>query len=170
MNHTTNYNLSQYEATDRVTRTAFNSDNAAIDAALKTVANAAAAAQSTAAAAQSTAATAQSTAATAQSTAATAPKIAFGSYSGTGTYGSWQSLNIGFAAKLVIVNQNKPAGTQDQTFLMMLRPNTNPSSPYAGSGDTIVSWDSTSVRWYNGESAYYQRNQSGRTYYWVAIG
>ena len=58
MQHTTNYNLSQYDATDRVTRDAFNADNFAIDAALKSVSDAAASAQSTASAAQSAAATA----------------------------------------------------------------------------------------------------------------
>ena len=34
-NHTTNYNLNQWEATDKVLRTEFNEDNAKIDAALK---------------------------------------------------------------------------------------------------------------------------------------
>ena len=34
-NHTTNYNLNQWEATDKVLRTEFNADNAKIDAALK---------------------------------------------------------------------------------------------------------------------------------------
>ena len=33
-NHTTNYNLNQWEATDKVLRTEFNEDNAKIDAAL----------------------------------------------------------------------------------------------------------------------------------------
>ena len=41
MNHTTNYNLNQWEADDRVTREDFNADNAAIDAALKTIADSA---------------------------------------------------------------------------------------------------------------------------------
>ena len=41
MNHTTNYNLNQWEAGDRVTRDDFNADNAAIDAALKTIADSA---------------------------------------------------------------------------------------------------------------------------------
>ena len=40
MNKTTNYNLNQWEATDVVKREDFNADNAAIDAALKTVADA----------------------------------------------------------------------------------------------------------------------------------
>ena len=42
-NHTTNYNLNQWEATDKVLRTEFNADNAKIDAALKTNADAIAA-------------------------------------------------------------------------------------------------------------------------------
>lgn len=37
MNHTTNYNLSQWEATDKVQRVDFNADNAKIDAAIKAV-------------------------------------------------------------------------------------------------------------------------------------
>ena len=36
-NHTTNYNLCQWEATDQVLRTDFNEDNAKIDAALATI-------------------------------------------------------------------------------------------------------------------------------------
>ena len=42
MTKTTNYNLNQWEAEDVVRREDFNADNAAIDAALKTVADAAA--------------------------------------------------------------------------------------------------------------------------------
>ena len=37
MNHTPNYNLSQWEAEDKVLRTDFNADNAKIDAAIKAV-------------------------------------------------------------------------------------------------------------------------------------
>ncbi|USF26962.1 hypothetical protein N510_001895 [Firmicutes bacterium ASF500] len=37
MNHTSNYNLCQFEETDRVRRTDFNEDNAKIDAAVKAV-------------------------------------------------------------------------------------------------------------------------------------
>ena len=49
-NHTTNYNLNQWEATDKVLRTEFNEDNSKIDAALK--ANADAIAANTAAVAE----------------------------------------------------------------------------------------------------------------------
>ena len=43
MTRTPNYDLSQYEAEDRVTRESFNADNAAVDTALKAVADAASA-------------------------------------------------------------------------------------------------------------------------------
>ena len=46
-NHTTNYNLNQWEATDKVLRTEFNEDNAKIDAALKANADALAALEDT---------------------------------------------------------------------------------------------------------------------------
>ena len=72
MNHTTNYNLNQWEDGDRVTRADFNADNAKIDSAIKVAANAAATAQSTANSAKSNAATAQSTANSAASAAAAA--------------------------------------------------------------------------------------------------
>ena len=39
MQKTTNYNLNQWDATDRVTRADFNADNAAIDAALAGLGN-----------------------------------------------------------------------------------------------------------------------------------
>ena len=39
-NHTTNYDLNQWEGTDKVLRTEFNADNAKIDAALKANADA----------------------------------------------------------------------------------------------------------------------------------
>ena len=38
-NHTTNYNLNQWEAADKVLRTEFNADNSKIDAALKNLSN-----------------------------------------------------------------------------------------------------------------------------------
>ena len=46
-NHTTNYQLNQWEATDQVLRTDFNEDNAKIDAALKANADAIAALEAT---------------------------------------------------------------------------------------------------------------------------
>ena len=65
MQHTTNYNLNQWEDADRVTRADVNADNAAVDAALKTVSDAAETAQGAAETAQATAAAAAAAAANA---------------------------------------------------------------------------------------------------------
>ena len=83
MNHTTNYQLNQWEATDRVTRADFNADNAAIDTALKTVADAAAAAQSA---------------------ASGAPKLAAGTYApGTLSAGTRYNVTVGFRPRAVLI-------------------------------------------------------------------
>lgn len=81
MKYTTNYSLSQYDATDRVTRSTFNSDNSKIDTAIKNAATAAATAQSTANSAQSAAAAAQSTA---NSAVSATVRFVTGSYTGNG--------------------------------------------------------------------------------------
>lgn len=94
MKYTTNYSLSQYDATDRVTRSTFNSDNSKIDAAIKNAANAAATAQSTAN-------TAASAAATAQTAANGKSAIVVGTYTGNGA--ASQYISLGFAPKAVLV-------------------------------------------------------------------
>lgn len=81
MKKTTNYKLSQYDATDRVTRSTFNADNLAIDTAIKAAATAAANAQSTANIAKTNAETALAAA-----QAAGRLRIETGTYTGTGTY------------------------------------------------------------------------------------
>ena len=73
MDHTTNYNLNQWEAMDRVTRADFNADNSKIDAALKTVADA----------------------------AAGGAQIACGAYTGDGT--ADRVISLGFTPRMVFV-------------------------------------------------------------------
>ena len=75
MQHTTNYQLNQWEAGDVVRRADFNADNAAIDAALKTIAD-----------------------------ASGAPYVT-GTYCGTGQYGQSNpiKLTLGFRPKAVLI-------------------------------------------------------------------
>ena len=73
MQHTTNYNLNQWEDGDVVRREDFNADNAAIDAALKSVSDA----------------------------AANAPEIVIGYYVGNGN--ASQNINLGRKPKAVLV-------------------------------------------------------------------
>lgn len=80
-NHTKNYNLCQWEATDTVVHTDFNEDNQKLDAAL----------------AQENAAWKEAVAAV----TATVPKIAMGTYTGNGAASRTISLN--FTPKAVFV-------------------------------------------------------------------
>ena len=73
MQHTTNYNLNQWEDGDVVRREDFNADNAAIDAALKSVSDA----------------------------IATKAEIVFGTYTGDGN--ASQTINLGRKPRIVLV-------------------------------------------------------------------
>lgn len=86
-NHTSNYNLNQWEPEDKVIRTEFNEDNQKIDAALGELANQLASKVDKAAL---------------DAVAATVPKIAVGTYTGNG--GQKRTIQIGFTPKAVFVN------------------------------------------------------------------
>ena len=73
MQHTTNYNLNQWEAGDRVTRADFNADNAKIDAALKAH----------------------------DTVLASCARVMFGTYNGD--YREPRTINLGFTPKAVIL-------------------------------------------------------------------
>lgn len=102
-------------------------------------------------------------------------KIATGSYTGTGTYGSSNpnSLTFDFEPKVLfiapITNQSGPLNFQSVFWKGMT------SFPtYIGSADTgmsvVVSWGTT-VSWYtNGSYANRQLNDSGTSYAYIAIG
>ena len=91
MTHTTNYNLNKFEATDRVTRDGFNDNADAIDAALKSVSDAAGTAQSTASGAL----------AAAQAAAAAGCRVVVGTYTGDGT--KERTIDLGGQPKAVYV-------------------------------------------------------------------
>ena len=171
-NHTTNYNLNQWEATDKVLRTEFNEDNAKIDAALKGLSDQVAgkAAQSAVdALTQSVSGKANQSDVTALSqtvaehTAALAEKgncmIYTTSYTGNGKVGSSDRNSITCAAtpQVVLVVESNSF-----TRMLMCRGIT-----HAQNDNTLVSctvsWSSTGVSWYaNGAAP--QMNESGKTY------
>lgn len=147
MQHTTNYNLNQWDADDRVTREDCNADNAKIDAALKTVANAAAA----------------------------GAKIATGSYVGTGAYGSGNknSLTFSFQPKLVVIGRANAMSAADTMIMVRGQGQVSNCGSNGGGNYCFATWSGNSVSWYatdsnNGSS--YQMNISGFTYYYIAIG
>lgn len=164
MTKTTNYNLNQWGAEDVVKREDFNADNAAIDAALKTIAT--------------TAATALSTANSAASTANSACKIAYGSYAGTGNYGSANAntLTFPFQPKLVLVQLQSygAVALSDANYghfntLLFIRPLAEfrfVNNQYK----LFLSWSGNSVSWYSPDSADKQINRINSTYSYLAFG
>ena len=140
-NHTTNYQLCQWEATDKVLRTDFNEDNQKIDAALATI-----------------------------------PKIAVGTYNGTGESGSDHpnTLTFDFPPKMVIILQDDPCGLAVGAILLRGQQycggvGMNPSS---NNGLYLaLSWEGNSVSWYNTRNdSTYQLNNVNFSYCYFAIG
>ena len=182
MTHTTNYNLNKFEATDRVTRDGFNDNADAIDAALKSVSNAAGAAQSTANSASIAAAAAQSAANAAAAAAAAGCRVVIGSYTGTGTKGASNpnSLTFGFQPKLVIITAppiNEHRSTTSLAIWMHGQGYGNRDFRSDGSNDgsclsNTLSWSGNTLSWYatGDNGANLQLNTSGTVYYYMAIG
>ena len=147
MKKTENYQLNQWEAEDTIRREDFNADNAAIDAALKTIAD----------------------------NAGGGLKIAAGSYTGTGTYGSDnpKTLTFAFAPKLLIVQSDPAAleigsGAIQRATLLTVAGSSQfcfPPSSYV-----YLTWGANYVKWYTQAGAYLNMNYSGITYRYLAIG
>lgn len=102
-----------------------------------------------------------------------APKIATGSYVGTGTYGvdGAVTLTFDFTPKFVFI-QN---GTSNSLSILLLANGVTQTGDDTSSGAsnavTMVIWGEKSVSWYAKNSGYQAnaKNASGTTYYYVAI-
>ena len=166
MNQTGNYQLNQWELADRIQMEDFNGDNEKVDAALKGQAEALAA----------------ETAAREELAAAVAAcgncKIAYGTYTGNGNYGSDHPncLTFPFEPKLVIV-QNKSvasaqiSGSNSMSWGMMtaIRP-LNGFILDGVSWTLRLTWSGNSLSWYNTINAELQMNKSDNTYLYLALG
>ena len=96
-------------------------------------------------------------------------KIQMGSYTGTGTAGSGnkRSLTFNFEPKfLIIVNQDTDPSNTSNVWLWAGQP----SKESWGSFSWTIS--GKTMTWWHSNSSYADRalNESGRNYYWVAIG
>ena len=166
MKQTENYGLNQWELADRIRMEGFNGDNEKVDAALKGQAEALAA----------------ETAAREELAAAVAAcgncKIAYGTYTGNGNYGSDHPncLTFPFEPKLVIV-QNKSvssaqiSGSNSMSWGMMtaIRP-LNGFILDGVSWTLRLTWSGNSLSWYNTINAELQMNKSDNTYLYLALG
>lgn len=109
--------------------------------------------------------------------AVTAPKIATGSYTGTGTYGESNpnSLTFGFAPKLVYIY--KTNGTYTYQMLCGVGA-VRTSTVYSGDSGTaslsryssVMSLNGNQLTWYSYDSITAQLNEDGGTYNYIAIG
>ena len=149
-NHTTNYNLNQWEATDKVLRTDFNEDNAKIDAALKTNADAAASAAETAASL------------TSQMAGKGNCQVYQTTYVGNGT--NSRSFNLPGSPMLVMAIGRELClwGLWGSSYGISL-------SPVGGGGNVSFSWGSQSVTWSAAGNARYACNTLNDTYVLVAL-
>ena len=146
MTKTTNYQLSQWAKSDRLMMDDFNADNLKVDSALAALGDAIAA----------------------------APKIAVGSYTGSGSCGasSPRTLTFAFQPKLVIVVENSwdylKAGTaliSGQSLSAGIGGGTNSGACLS----LTVSWSGNSVTWY-GPSAEKQLDIENCEYFYCAVG
>lgn len=99
-------------------------------------------------------------------------RVQFGSYVGTGTYGSSNpnTLTFDFVPKMVFVwGFGNSSG--NSLYYQFMFYGENYTSVYIGDGNnrsTKVSWDSKTVSWYTSDR-YKQLNESSRTYRFFAI-
>lgn len=166
MTKTEHYQLNQWEATDKLSRANFNSDNAVIDAALAGKANSA-----------DVTAVSQSVAALETLVGGKGNcRIATGSYVGDGKYGASNPCTLSFDFKPLWLMIGEGQTSESTTPEMMdtsffVYPSRGASSV---SGKALrVTWADDYVKWYctsSLSSAGAQNNTEGCTYYWVALG
>ena len=152
-NHTTNYNLNQWEATDKVLRTEFNADNAKIDAALK--------ANAEAIAAETTARTALA-AVVAQRGNCSIERF---TYTGTGGFGSGSPTSLNFTQKpaffVLLTDMRILLGSGFSNKATVISYSSASSS--TGVGDMDVTWSGNTGQIVS-SSAWTQFNDSGTVY------
>lgn len=177
-NHTQNYGLNQWQSTDQVLCAEFTADNEKVDAALAQNRDNIAAVQTQAAADLSTAKTELTTRITTVQnslnsalTAGLAAKgncrVVTGTYVGVGAYNSPTPNTLTFDAPPLLLFVH----TVGKGF-----------SFWAGYGETatistygvntawlMLTWNGSTVTWYNSENADRQLNTAGTTYRYIAL-
>ena len=160
-NHTTNYQLCQWEAADKVLRTDFNEDNQKIDAAMKANADALAGKADSSALAE---------------IAASIPKVAVGTYSGDGA--ASRTISLPFTPKAVFLCDQAGHTAEDVTYLQnkyfygglalaghpVVAPGNFTLLSIAENGFTVGQQTNSDTHYF------YNGNYSGTVYHYLAIG
>ena len=104
-------------------------------------------------------------------TAGKTARIAWGSYTGTGTYGASNptSLSVGFYPVLVLVGSVGYIGYRNWP-MTLFRPSPKGSPETASSEALFVTWTDASVSWYDEYGEVEQANTNGEIYYYCVIG
>jgi len=137
--YTPNYNLNQWEASDRVLRTDFNSDNAKIDEVLgehgvklQTRGNG---------------------------------SLYYMSYTGTGTYGSFAPTSLTFPGYPALVF----LFAEDGGYLIAMRNSNRAIYFLNSTSCKSITWTGNTLSWFDMDSAGEQMNGAGRKYSVVAL-
>lgn len=170
MDKTANYNLPQWVGTDPIRMKPFNDAFDGIDKALKANADAAGGKADGAATSAALAALTKNLGAAGHNC-----RIAFGSYTGTGTTGADNpnALNFDFYPVLLVVASATRANSSNRPHFF-LRPRTVANSPYAGTSEPVaikVTWADDGISWYvtSGKETH-QLNTGGAVYYYTVLG
>lgn len=93
-------------------------------------------------------------------------KLQTGSYSGKGVYGSGNpnTLNLNFTPKFLMV-----WGPYSHIMVGITGKNFSVRYDYL-SWECTTTWSGATVKWYYDSSAQSQMNESGKTYYYLALG
>lgn len=170
LKRTTNYALPTWEKSDFIQMSDFNDLTQKTDLALKANADAAGGKADGAATSAALAALTKNLGAAGHNC-----RIAFGSYTGTGTTGSDNPnvLNFDFYPVLLVVASATRANSSNRPHFF-LRPRTVANSPYAGTTAPTaiwVTWVDNSVSWYvTSDIEMQQLNTSGTVYYYTVLG
>ena len=175
MQHTQNYQLSRWEKDDRIMMEDFNADNETIDAALKANADAVGALEVGKADAEDVTALGETVAAVAESIGSGGQnaRIAWGSYTGNGKYGSGNpnSLTFDFVPVVVIVGCDSFSRYQAwPTVAIRGAAGMHCDNATGMTTQCYVTWTGSGLSWYNSDCASDQNNNSGSIYYYVALG
>lgn len=170
MNHTANYKLPQWVEDDRILMEDFNQAMETIDAGLQSKASG----ETVAELAESVDSQLEAIAANLGSGGKTC-RVAYGSYTGTGTYGASNAvkLNFDFCPVLVLIaNPYCTSGSSQwpAAFFRGVNVGHYCTGSYAGTDGVIASWGEKSLSYYSNYQSGEQNNSSGATYYYIAIG
>lgn len=98
-------------------------------------------------------------------------RIAWGTYTGTGTYGPDHPTSLTFdftPVALFLGAQGESDNPGWPSVYLKGCPTSNPQVQY--SGQNTVTWQTHGITWYFEESPIYQNNGNGYQYYYVVLG